>query len=311
MTKTIFPTSVSPLLPDSASALFRELSSAAVDAELARIARNWSLGEIERKIGAFKPARSLAGSRKKSFHALRSGSRLKLGHVMRIQAAFPSSNVYLWWSHPLADVLCNPRLGIDDLAQFLRRLPSGRVRSLVLLSMHIPASGFLSEQIAPWTANLITALNKIGSPTALFALAARLRIEQLTGNQLLGQESACAMWEIFPRAIARSSNLLISKDAITLAMDYFQSWQPFADARFWQMCAEHSSIERSKATRVAERIWRSNTSIPDEIKLARRTRLQGVVVPNDAYPNSWWGRLSWRFENYLTCSTMTAGGVEK
>jgi hypothetical protein len=58
--------------PPPAAALFRELSSAAVDAELARLARSWSLGKIEERVGAFKPGET----RKRRFTRCEQGADL-------------------------------------------------------------------------------------------------------------------------------------------------------------------------------------------------------------------------------------------
>jgi hypothetical protein len=269
--------------------LFRELSSAAVDAELARLAHNWGLGRIEKHVGAFKPAESPAAKRKKAFHALRSGSRLQQGHAVRIQAAFPESNVYLWWAHPLANVLCNPHLGIDELMDYLNKLPPGKVRSVVWQGCFVPAGGHHSERLSPWAHPLVLSLERIGSPVALFALMTRLRIEQLMGVQGLGLESANAAWQILPKAIARSRHLLVAKDALLIALDYFLSWQPFADARLWQMFGESGNLRRRDSMIQCEHCWLSDRSIPMPIKIARRNHLGPKLLPGNLFPSTWWG----------------------
>jgi len=280
-------------LPTPANALFREISSAAVDVELARLARSWSLGVIEKKVGSFKQADSPRGARKKSFHALRAGSRLQEGHAARIQDAFPRSNVYLWWLHPIGAILCNPKLGADDLLAYLRRLPPGRTRSRIWMALYLPLGSIHSETLAPWTPELVVALRTIGTPVALFALLARLRIEQLSGSFFLGVDAATAAWELLAKSISRSRHLLISKDCLIVAMDYFLSWAPFADARLWESFVAGRDLSCSGAVDACcHRAWANDNSIPAEIKLARKARLIDVF-PDNPSPGTWSGNVFW------------------
>jgi len=279
------------VFPLPASALFRELSSAAVDAELARLARSWRLGEMEKIVGSFKPAESPRGARKKAFHALRAGSRLQEGHASRIQAAFPRSNVYLWWSHPLASVLCDPSLGLDDLVAHLKQLPAGRVRACVWSITYVPTCGFATEALVPWSHGLIESLQRERSPMALFALIARYRIEQLSGGLTLGLDAANSAWSLLAHSVARSRSLLIAKDALVAAMDYFLSWQPFADARLWELANSRVGLRRREALVKAETTWAGESAIPRDILEARRHHLTDAVRPGIAYLGTWWGFL--------------------
>ena len=271
-----------------AKSLFRELSSAAVDAELARLARSWDLGKIERRIGAFKPCDSPSAARKKSFHALRAGSRLQESHAARIQAAFPRSNVLLWWAHPLADVLCNADLAIDDLLAYLKQVPQGRVRNMLWLPQHVSPTGPMIESLTPWTLRLIGGLRREGSPTAFFSLLARLRIEQLYGNLELGVDAADAAWELLPKVVSRSRSLLLSKDALITALTFFLGWQPYADARLWEHLSGHGNHAHFTAIFASELAWRT-TAIPSEIKEARKARLFDAILPSNNCRLTSWG----------------------
>lgn len=295
MTSSIFP-KVGPtdrlvVNQPPAIALYRELSSAAVDAELARLARCWNVEQIEQIVGAFKVTGLADARRRKSFYSLRSGSRLQSGHAMRIQSAFPRSHVHFWWVHPLAQVLCDPNLGTDALVSLIRDLPAGKVRELVWQPRRMVASGFQIERLVPWSSGLVASLRSINSPLALFALITRLRIEQIAGNLEGGLAATQAVWTMLPSSLRRSRNLLLSKGALVMALDFFFSWQPFADSRIDEIVKFGDSIGRSKAVNASERVWRDDRGIPMHIKMARTRHLGPELMPVDANPWSWWGLL--------------------
>jgi len=257
-----------PLHTRPPSGLIRELSSASVDAELARLSRSWDLGAIEKRIGAFKPAQSPADARKKSFHALRAGSRLKPGHAERIQAAFPTSHVQFWWSHPLACILCDRKLGLDGAMALLRSLPAGRVRSEIWELPYITRTA-TAEKLYPWSSDLITRLQGHGSVSAFCALVCRYRVEQLLGNVDHGFVAMQAIWAMLPLVIRRSRNLRVCMHTLVLAIDYFLRLQPFATERVLDAALE-GAVGRADSFALSESIWRSDRSIPGSIKELRR-----------------------------------------
>ena len=138
---------------------------------------------------------------------------------------------------------------------------------------------------------LVSSLERLGTDVALFALVARLRIEQLLGNCDGGLEAAQAAWRILPTAIARRTNLLLAKDALIFALDYFLSWQPFADARLLQLACFGESMNRYEAVVQCEAIWSADTSIPEKSKLLRRSLLHAGLVPEIPDSWGWWNML--------------------
>lgn len=269
-----------------ASHLFRELSSAAVYAELARLSRSWHVEEIEKVVGKFK-----TGGRRKSFYALRAGSMLKPAHAARLQNAFPRSNIMLWWTHPLAQVLCNPLLSADELVVMLKKIPQGPVRDRIWKPLTFQTVGLPAERLTNWDRELIFSLERIGTPISLFALLTRLRIEQKLSNFDEGLHSAQAAWRMLPGTFARCRNLLVAKDALVLAFDFFLSWQPFADTRIYEMFRLDDWLKRREAVAECERIWLSDTSIPIDTKLLRRSYLEAGLLPKSAGEWGWWDYL--------------------
>jgi hypothetical protein len=144
------------------------------------------------------------------------------------------------------------------------------------------------EGLTSWSPGLIAAIGSIGSAVALFALLARLRIEQLSGRLELGFEAANAVWNLLPGSIARSRSLLVAKDALVVALDYFMSWQPFADSRLWEMSEANGSNSRWRAVLECDRAWKLDLAIPEPIKLGRKSRVE-ELLPCNAYPGTWWG----------------------
>lgn len=284
-----------------AKALYRELSSAAVDAELARVARSWNVDEIEsyvlqRKAGlshgaALAERRGRAGPRrgKKTFHAIRDGGALKPGHAERLQALLPKSNLALWFAHPLADVLCHPALSVESLMDYLRRLPLGAVRASVWRDAAIQTKGMPLLSLAPWDAQLRASLERIGTPTSLFALLARLRLEQLVGNSDGGLDATRIIWRVLPRAISKCTHLLVSKDALIAALDHFLGWQPFADARLYEMVSIEPAIGRRAAVEACDRVWLADSRIPQEVKFLRKSHVTAAILPDSTDGLGWWG----------------------
>lgn len=307
MASPVFPVGVvaseTPWEWPRANVLHAALSSAATFAELARICRTWSADRIEavleRRLTTLRspipgsPNGSEFGppERKKSFYALRDGSTLKQYRVDMIQRAFPRSNIVLWWRHPLAEILCNPQLGIDAIVELLRRLPRGRVRDLVWEEVAFATPGFLAQRLTRWSPGVVSSLLRIGDDVSLFALVSRLRIEQLLGNVDGGLDAAQAAWRILPTAIERRPNLLVSKDALILALDYFFCWQPFADARLFDAARLGISSGRAESVVRCEEIWSANTSIPMSIKRQRRGLVHSGLVPEIRGDWGWWNML--------------------
>ena len=208
-----------------------------------------------------------------------------------LQLTFPRSNIALWWRHPLAEILCNPQLGIDSIVALLKGLPRGRVRELVWKEVAFATPGFLSQRLSQWEPCLVSSLLRISDDVSLFALLARLRIEQLMGNADGGLDAAQAAWRILPAAIERRDNLLVSKDALILALDYFFSWQPFADARLFQAAQLGSSYGRAESVIRCEEVWSANTSIPEPVKRLRRRLGNPDLVPEIRGNWGWWNML--------------------
>lgn len=305
MSKQIFPevptSSGDSALLRQANLLYRELSSAAVDVELARIARTWDVDEVEmyverRRTGLSHSAalserreRGRARRGKKTFHSIRSGGTLKPGHAARLQALFPRSNISLWFSHPLARVLCDPSLNADWLIGHLRTLPIGRVRSAVWEGAPVQARGVRTLRLIPWKPQLRSSLDRIGTPLSLFALLTRLRLEQLLGNFDGGFEATQIAWRLLPRAIARCRHLLVSMDALIVSLDFFLSWQPYADARLYELLhGLDGSIGRREATLECQRIWRADSSVPRDVKLLRKSYLRPELVPDSSCESTVW-----------------------
>ncbi|MFC3716311.1 hypothetical protein ACFONC_09110 [Luteimonas soli] len=225
---------------------------------------------------------------KKTFHALRAGSSLKPGHASRLQAVLPESNLSLWVFHPVGYVLCHPGLSTDKLLSLLRKLPTGPVRELIWRCPRIQTRGIEAIALEPWTHDLRAGLEHVGTPTAWFALVARMRLEQLLGNFDGGLEGMQVCWRMLPRSIARSRHLLISKDTLIAAVDYFLSWQPFADARLFELPRVSGSIGRRAAVIECEQMWQNNRSVPHELKLHRRQLLKPEMIPECGAGWSWW-----------------------
>lgn len=287
-------------LLEPARLLYRELSSAAADVELARAARSWNVDQMEayttQRQAGLGSAEAFAEVRrrgrptrcKKTFHALRAGASLKPGHASRLQAALPESNLLLWAFHPVGYVLCHPGLSTDELLSLLRKLPTGPVRELIWRCPPIQTRGIETIALKPWTRDLRAGLEYVGTPTAWFALVVRMRLEQLLDNFDGGLEGMQACWRMLPRSIARSRHLLISKDALIAAVDYFLSWQPFADARLFELPRVRGSIGRRAAVMECEQIWQSNRSVPHELKLHRRQLLRPEMIPECGAGWTWW-----------------------
>lgn len=307
MSQEIFPSPNTPSIgsmgPKPATLLYRQLSSAAVDLELAHISRSWDVDEVETYVGQRRSGLSHADALadrvrrgkpqrgKKTFYALRRGSSLKPGHADRLQVLFPSSKISLWFAHPLAEVLCDPWIGADRLLSYLRRLPLGAVSECVWRTPVIQTTGMHSASLLPWSSDLRNRLDRIGTPASLLALLVRLRLEQLFGRADGGLEAAQIAWRMLPRVVARSRHLLVAKDALVLALDYFLSWQPFADARLFELVSVDGPIGRQAAVAECERIWSSDSSIPGHIKLLRRGLARPGLVPWNAGEWSWWNWL--------------------
>ena len=273
MTGQVFPPSAascSPPLPSANGGLIRELSSACVDAEIAHIARSWSLSEIERRVGAFKPAQSPVDARKKSFHALRSGSKLQAGHAQRIQAHFPRSHVLYWWETPIALALCDPKLGSDRLLAWLKAIPPGKVRKQVWDFYCDLEGGWHVGRLLPWSPNLIQRLGSCGSVSAFGALICRYRLEQLTGNIVFGSNAYIALWEMLPSVLRRSRSLRVCTHSLCLALDGFLSVEPFSTLRMTETLWGSMANARARSISACESIWRSESRIPQEIMESRR-----------------------------------------
>lgn len=310
MTRSVFPDIKSASATEwewpRADRLHAALSSAAVYAELARMCGTWSADRIEDVVEnriaesrplatGFRPATKdvepSRSDRKKSFYALRNGSTLKPYRAVRIQAAFPRSNIMLWWKHPLAEVLCNPQLGIDAIVEWLKMLPRGPVRRCIWEPVATPTPGFKPERLTAWTPLLVSSLERVGNDVALFALIARLRIEQLLGNSDGGLEAAQAAWNILPLAMASRTNILVSKDALIIAMDYFLSWQPFADTRLLQLAHFGGSTNKCEAIEQCEAIWSADTSVPEKTKLLRKSLAPSSLFPEIGGDWGWWNMI--------------------
>lgn len=281
-----------------ASLLHAALSSAATYTELARVCRTWSADRIEavvqRRLAASRssPSDSLNGmdppiERKKSFYALRDGATLKQYRVDMIQGAFPRSNILLWWKHPLAEILCNPQLRIDEILELLRGLPRGQVKDLVWQKVVVPTPGFSTLRLTEWTPSLVRSLSRITTDVSLFAILARLRMEQLLGNVDGGSEAVQAAWNILPYAMERRPHLLVSKKALILALDYFSGWQPFADTRLFQEMGLGVLSRRMESLLRCEKIWLKNTSIPGPVKQLRQGLVHWGLVP-EVLDHGWW-----------------------
>lgn len=291
------------MLSKPASLLYRQLSSAAVDLELARISKTWDVDEMEiyvlqRRSGsshaeaiAARVARGRPRRDKKTFHALRLGRSLKPGHASRLQALFPASRLLLWASHPLAEVLCHPGLGPDHLLGYLQQLPAGPVRDCVFHSASVHTVGLPSIALTAWTSELRHSLSRIGTPVALFALILRLRLEQRLGRADGGLEATQIAWRMIPGVVARSHHLRVAKDALVLALDYFFSLQPYADARLYELTRVEATLGREVATAECERIWLSDSSIPRWILDHRRRLARADLVPWNEGEWSWWSLL--------------------
>lgn len=275
---------------EAATELYRELSSCAVDAELARLARSWNVERIEKIVGSFKHASiGVAKTRRKSFYALRAGSRPQTGHAYRIQLAFPRSRVMFWWQHPLALVLCKPSLAENELKDLLRAIPKGRIRELIWIQTVVPASGYRVECLATLDSQLISSLVAKGTHMAMLALAARYRLEQLNGNLRFELDAARGLWAMLPSVLRKSTHLLLAKDALILAVDFFLSWQPYADARIWQLSHTDETLGRAQALHLADELWGQSKRIPGDVKRARRERVSLDLLPPEVNAWSWWG----------------------
>lgn len=276
------PSAFRPAEQQGAPLLLRELSSAAVYAELAMHARTWHPDGIEQKIWP-------GSERRKTFYSLRDGGRLQPRHAESLQTTLPHSHIRLWWQHPLAEVLCIPAIGTETLLSFLRQLPPGPVRKMIWSAKRTKASGYIYEHLRPLNLRIICQLEATGSVVALFALLVRMRLAQLEGDLRLDSIAHETTWRMLPRALERSTPILFGMDALTLALDFFFSWQPFADERLTQMTSDDGASSRSWAVQHARRIWEDTRRIPDEAKRARRNRAEIQLLPDDANSNSWWG----------------------
>jgi hypothetical protein len=116
-----------------------------------------------------------------------------------------------------------------------------------------------------------------------------MRLAQLDGMFALESIAYEAVWGMLPRALRRSTPLLAGADALILALDFFFSWQPFADERLFQSATTGIGSQRLAAIRQVSRTWEGTRRIPNEVKLAIRHRMGAHLLPEDANPDSWWG----------------------
>lgn len=124
--------------------------------------------------------------------------------------------------------------------------------------------------------------DEIGSPASLFALICRTRIAQLEGDVALCEKEASAIWRTLPRASAKSMSLLLGSFAMTRAVDYFFTWEPFSELRHGVLMRDPASERRRQALAQLE-LHRKQAicsgRIPESIMGLRAARAKEVPMP--------------------------------
>ena len=218
-------------LPEPAEKLYREISSCALEAELARVTQTWDMASQAKDAADRMSERIDNEPVSKKFRHVRRGGRFKPNHLQRLADAYPKSRLLSCQEHRLAQVLCNSGLGHDQLSEWIWELPRGRVRSTVVCDRLTFFSGFRAMSRKPWDSKSIERLVEIGSPASLFTLACRTGIAQLEGDVTLCEQEESAIWRALPRASAKSMALLLGSFAMKRAVDFFLGWEPFSEMR--------------------------------------------------------------------------------
>ena len=262
--------------------LYREISSCALDAELARVTGTWDL-ELQAQDAARRmPERVTNQPVSKKFRHVRRGGRFKPAHLARLIEAFPKSRLLACQEHRIARVLCDPTVSHDQLVNWMYELPRGQVRCTVLLDCLTFYSGYRTTSRTAWTRQAISRLVEIGTPASLFALVCRTRIAQLEGEVDLCEVEASAIWRALPRACGKCMALLLGSHALTRAIDYFLSWEPFSEMRDGSPRLEAGPDARLEALAqlefVRQRAIRTGR-IPASIMDIRAARAADVYAP--------------------------------
>lgn len=265
-----------------AQLLYREISSCALDAEMARITGTWDL-ELQAQDAARRmPERVTNQPVSKKFRHIRRGGRFKPAHLIRLLEAYPKSRLLPCQEHRIAKVLCDPTVSHDQLVNWIYEIPRGRVRRAVVVDCLTFYSGYRTTSRTAWTRQAIDRLVEIGTPASLFALVCRTRIAQLEGEVDLCEEEASAIWRALPRACGKSMALLLGSHALTRAIDYFLSWEPFSEMRDGLPRLEAGHNFRLEALAqlesVRQRAIRTGR-IPSSIMEIRAARAADVYAP--------------------------------
>jgi hypothetical protein len=117
--------------PTSAPELLAAMQSAATYAELSLLASSWEPNEIERQVYGRDWNKKGPYKLRGTFYSTRDGSNISSSHANTIRSLFPDSHLGWWRRHPIAEILCEAKLGQDGILDALNTLPEGPERQCI------------------------------------------------------------------------------------------------------------------------------------------------------------------------------------